>query len=375
LSFDPLDVSPASNVAPLHVVDPRDFGIGKLFDVIREAAVVADARTERIVLWNHAAQTIFGYDEAEALQLPLHALVPQSYRGKHRAGIARYASTGHGELIDKQTVLELPALKKDGSEIMIEFSLTPVDRAEGDHRYALAIIRDVTERVTLDRLKNDFVAMIAHDLRSPMSVIAGFAETLGKRWDRLPAEQRTLLLEGISRNVYSLDHLVEDVLQVARLESGQFSYEMEPFDLGALIERTAGETSESHSGQKIELDVPPSLPLARGDELRNWQILTNLLSNAFKFSASGRPVKVAVTVLADALKVEVIDRGVGIASEDVDRLFNKFSRVSQNGGKAGGTGLGLYICRLMVEAQGGSIGVASQPGEGSTFYYTIPRVP
>jgi PAS domain S-box-containing protein len=376
LSFDPLDVPPVSNEAKsLHVVDPRDFGIGKLFDVIREAAVVADARTERIVLWNHAAQAIFGYDEAEALQLPLHALVPQSHRDKHRAGIARYATTGHGELIDKQTVLELPALKKDGSEIMIEFSLTPVDRSEGDHRYALAIIRDVTERVTLDRLKNDFVAMVAHDLRSPMSVIAGFAETLDKRWDRLPAEQRTLLLEGISRNVYSLDHLVEDVLQVARLESGQFSYEMEPFDLGALIERTAGETSESNAGQKIELDVPPSLPLARGDELRNWQILTNLLSNAFKFSASGRPVKVTVTVLADALKVEVIDRGVGIAGDDVDRLFNKFSRVSQSGGKAGGTGLGLYICRLMVEAQGGSIGVASEPGEGSTFYYTIPRAP
>lgn len=376
MSFDPLDVPPVSNEAKsLHVVDPRDFGIGKLFDVIREAAVVADARTERIVLWNHAAQAIFGYDEAEALQLPLHALVPQSHRDKHRAGIARYATTGHGELIDKQTVLELPALKKDGSEIMIEFSLTPVDRSEGDHRYALAIIRDVTERVTLDRLKNDFVAMVAHDLRSPMSVIAGFAETLDKRWDRLPAEQRTLLLEGISRNVYSLDHLVEDVLQVARLESGQFSYEMEPFDLGALIERTAGETSESNAGQKIELDVPPSLPLARGDELRNWQILTNLLSNAFKFSASGRPVKVTVTVLADALKVEVIDRGVGIAGDDVDRLFNKFSRVSQSGGKAGGTGLGLYICRLMVEAQGGSIGVASEPGEGSTFYYTIPRAP
>ncbi|MEA2498726.1 MAG: hypothetical protein QOH26_1131 [Actinomycetota bacterium] len=355
----------------LRVVQPEDFGIGALFQIIREAVIVANAETERIVLWNGAASSIFGYSEEEALQLPLHALVPESLRDRHRLGIASYSATGHGDLIDRNTILELPALRKDGMEITIEFSLTPIENLNGQGRFALAIIRDVTERVQLDALRNDFVAMVAHDLRSPMSVIAGFAETLSKRWDRLEAEQRSMLLDGIARNVYSLDHLIEDVLQVARLESGQFSYEIEPFDLAALLRRTVAEITRPEGRPEIEVDAT-DLPLALGDELRNWQILNNLLSNALKFSPVESIVRVEAIQIDNELRISVIDQGVGVAESDVARLFGKFSRVSQGGGKASGTGLGLYICRLMVEAQAGSIGVTSEQGQGSTFFYTLP---
>lgn len=373
MSIDPIEVaSEPGPIAPSPKVDPAYFGIGKLFDVIREGVIVANAETERIVLWNPAATAVFGYSEEEAVGMPLHRLVPESLRDRHRAGIRRYAETGRGDLIGQRQVLELPALRKDGTEITIEFSLTPLESVKHESRFALAIIRDVTERIELEQLKNDFVAMVAHDLRSPMSVIAGFAETLNKRWDDLETAQRNMLLEGIARNVYSLDHLVEDVLHVARLESGHFSYDSEPFDLKALVQRTVAETPRSEGEPEIELQLEEGLPPAVGDELRNWQILNNLISNAFKFSSPGSPVLVTLSRSEDGLRVEIVDQGVGITEQDVKRLFNKFFRVSQGGGKAAGTGLGLYICRLMVEAQGGTIGVSSQPGKGSTFYYTIP---
>ncbi|MDQ3966020.1 MAG: PAS domain S-box protein, partial [Actinomycetota bacterium] len=128
---------------------PRDLEIGKLFERIRDAAIVADAKTQRIVLWNQAATNIFGYSTSEALGLRVEALVPEHLKDQHRAGIARYAETGHGPYIDSPRLLELPALRKGGEEIYIELSLSPiglVGDADGNERYVLAIVRDITKR-------------------------------------------------------------------------------------------------------------------------------------------------------------------------------------------------------------------------------------
>jgi PAS domain S-box-containing protein len=128
---------------------PEDLGIGKLFERIRDAVIVADAKTQRIVLWNLAAANIFGYSASEALELRIEALVPEPLKDQHRAGIARYAETGHGPYIDSHKLLELPALRKGGEEIWVELSLSPigpVDDAYGDGRFVLAIVRNVTER-------------------------------------------------------------------------------------------------------------------------------------------------------------------------------------------------------------------------------------
>lgn len=135
---------------------PEDFGIGRLFRDIRDAIIVGNARTERIVLWNPCAESIFGYTEEEALKLHLHDLVPENLRTMHRTGLARYQETGGGDLIDSGTPVELPGIHKDGHEVPIELTLTviPDTGVQGD-RYALAIVRDVTERKTaeLERLK------------------------------------------------------------------------------------------------------------------------------------------------------------------------------------------------------------------------------
>lgn len=227
----------------------------------------------------------------------------------------------------------------------------------------------------LDELKNEYVAMVAHDLRSPMASISGAAATLLHSGDRLGEEHRRGLLEMITRSTGRLSGLVEDVLQVARIESGQFSSEAAAFDLGDLVRRTASEVEVGGGGHpRITVDVAEGLPFALADEERVWQVATNLLTNALKFSADDTAVDARVDVAGDGLQVTVTDRGVGIDADDLHRLFEKFSRIrpAAGPGTSTGTGLGLYICRRIVEAQGGRIWARSRPGEGSTFAFTVP---
>jgi two-component system sensor kinase len=249
-----------------------------------------------------------------------------------------------------------------------------LDRSLVELRFALDREKEVAERLrTLDELKNEFVAMVAHDLRSPMTSISAAADMLENGWEGFGADDREMLLGIISRSTKGLSGLVEDVLQVARIESGQFSYELAPFDLGELVTRTVQEI-ELVGDKRVIVDLEDGLPNAFGDRERNWQVLTNLVSNAVKFSPDGALVRVAVAMKGRMLQVAVTDNGPGISSDDLPRLFQKFSRIRTGDvrGKIKGTGLGLYICQRIVEAQGGSIWAKSRLGEGSMFVYTVP---
>ncbi len=229
----------------------------------------------------------------------------------------------------------------------------------------------------LDQLKNDFVAMVAHDLKSPMTVIGGLADTMIARWDRIEDERKVEFLSLISRNIFKLADLVDDVLQVARIESNQITYEIAPFDLAELARRTAAESLPADSTREILVDAPDPLPHALADEQRVWQVLTNLYSNALKFSPDDQPVEVSISHEdEDVLRVSVRDHGGGIRPEEMPKLFQKFSRLTQTGAEVvKGTGLGLFICKRMIEEQGGRIWADSIVDEGSTFSFTLPVAP
>lgn len=247
----------------------------------------------------------------------------------------------------------------------------------GGALYTLARLHDEQETTArlreLDELKNEFVGVVAHDLRSPMTVIAGYVDTVLQRWDDLPDEMKRELLGVASKNTKRLSVLVEDVLQVARIESGDFPYEIAPFDLGALVVRTVDEMNAARDDRNVCADVPSGLPTALGDEDRQWRVLTNLISNAQKFSPPEYPIMVTVRPAGAHLEVRVSDRGPGIPEDDLPRLFGKFSRLAGPSTGEKGTGLGLYICRALVEAQGGTIGAESRVGAGTTLWYTVPQ--
>jgi len=227
----------------------------------------------------------------------------------------------------------------------------------------------------LDRLRNDFVAMVVHDIRTPNAVIAAFLDILRKDWDTLDSERIEELLDRAIANSTHVTRLVDDILTASRIESGDFTYDVRPFDLAEIIYRAVGTARAVNDAMRFEVSVPDGIPRALGDEARQLQILTNLLSNAAKFSARTSCVAVTARREGHHLRIDVRDEGLGISKVDQAKLFTRFSRIeSRIEPKIKGTGLGLYITKALVEGQGGTISVTSEPGVGSTFRYTVPVV-
>jgi PAS domain S-box-containing protein len=352
------------------VPSPSQFGIGKLWGTIREAIIVADARTEKIVLWNPAATAIFGYSDDEAVGLPLHTLVPERLRHAHREGLARYRDTGHGRYIDAATILSLPAIHRDGSELAIEMSLTPIEGPDERGKYALALIRDVTERKRLENARDDFVAMVAHDLKSPLTVIVGCLSAMDRQLRDHPDQRLKDVFSIMEQSAERANRLIEDLVKTARLEAGA-ELALKPFDLGSLVARVVKQHMVGHSSRQFSVRLPTSLPAALGDEPGTERVLENLLSNAVKFSAEGQSVEVEVELAGEMLVTSVQDHGRGINKDKLNTIFDKFSRSGRDP-RTPGTGLGLYIAKLFVESQGGRLSVASEEGSGATFTFTLP---
>jgi len=229
----------------------------------------------------------------------------------------------------------------------------------------------------LAQMKDDFIATVSHELRTPLFALQGFLDLLrkGKVHDE---ETRREFLETAAQNAQRLARLVNDLLDITRLESGQIRLEQEPIELGGLI----AETLDSLASLAAEKEISFTWSLAEpgiaivADRSKLRQVLVNLIGNAVKFSPPHQTVTVTASRTDDKVKVSVIDQGPGIAPQDIPYLFNKFFQAEKPLTRsAGGVGLGLYISKQIVEAHGGKIGVESQLGAGSTFYFTIPIAP
>jgi PAS domain S-box-containing protein len=222
----------------------------------------------------------------------------------------------------------------------------------------------------LGALKNELLALITHDMRTPLTVIAGFAEQLENRWSELSDVEKLESVDTILRNSRSLSRLAEEGLEIARVESGELAYELRPVALEDEVNRTVADLATADA-ERIRVSAEAGLPLVRCDPDRHWQILMNLLSNALKFSPPESPVEVKLSRRESVVQVAVRDHGPGIEPRDLPKLFQKFSRVGTKR-LALGNGLGLYVSKAMIEAQGGQVWVQSYLGRGSTFVYTLP---
>jgi PAS domain S-box-containing protein len=232
--------------------------------------------------------------------------------------------------------------------------------------------RTIGQLEQVDRLEKEFLALITHDMRTPLAVIAGLASNLRDKWDELPDAERLEELDAILRNGRSLTRLVEQDLELALVDAGQLSCEIAPFDVASDLNRIATDFARV-AGATLSVQIERPLPLVDGDAQRNAQVLANLLSNAVKFAPQGSLTEVHACRHEAMVHVSVRDYGRGLSRAEARKLFRKFSRLGSNGHpRPPGSGLGLYLSKAMVEAQGGRIWVDSTPGEGSTFTYTLP---
>ncbi|GEM_PF-2563821 len=284
--------------------------------------------------------------------------------------------------------LEKRYLRKDGRIVWASLMVYLIRSRENKPSQVLAIIEDISDRKRLeealrqqynklkelDQLKSEFVNAVSHDLRTPLTAIFGYAEFLEDEiaGPLIPA-QREFVLQ-IQKNGRRLERLLNDLLDFARFEAGTFKLNPESFDFGARIRdvvdslRPQVETGKLH----LELALPDGPILTHLDPERIERVFFNLLSNAVKFTPEGGTIRVTADIREGQLHCAVTDTGSGIAPEDLPKLFRRFSQLEQGKRKKGGTGLGLSISKAIIEAHGGTIGVFSELGAGSTFWFRIP---
>jgi two-component system sensor histidine kinase KdpD len=243
---------------------------------------------------------------------------------------------------------------------------------------ALAIERENLSRqaeqarfeVEAERLRNILLSSVSHDLRTPLTVIAGSASTLLEGEEGLDAQTKRELTQSIFEEAKRLDRLVHNLLEMSRLESGEVALHKDWQVLEEVLGCALGQLETQLKGRPVEIHLPPDLPLVRMDALLMERVFVNLLENAIKYTPPQSPVEIVASRQAQDLLIEVADRGPGLPEGEEDKVFEKFYQAAPGGGRGGG--LGLAICRSIVEAHGGGIGAANRPGGGAIFRVSIP---
>jgi signal transduction histidine kinase len=244
---------------------------------------------------------------------------------------------------------------------------------EGPILGRIFVLRDVTRETEAERMRSALLATVSHELRSPLTAISGYTDTLlqdGPWDDRTQRE----FLEVIALSASRLSGLVDNLLDAATLDAGVLSLQREPVRVERIAERVLAQRRLLATNWTLHLETRPGLPLADADPIRVEQVLANLVDNAIKYSPKGGPIRVRLWPTAAGVGVSVTDRGNGIPSEAIDHLFERFYRVDGAAAGTKGAGLGLFICKSLVEAHGGRISVESTPGVGSTFTFTLPAL-
>jgi PAS domain S-box-containing protein len=250
--------------------------------------------------------------------------------------------------------------------------LTQRKRAEDALRGVLERERDAAARMReLDDARRELVAIVAHDVRAPVNVLGGLVELLREDWPSMTDADRDDLLRRIGARARSVGALVDDVLDVVRMESGEFAVDLHATDVVAAVRRAVDDLGEEAA--RVELRVDDGAPaMVWADEQRVWQVVMNLLTNALRFSDPDQPVSLHVRGRAGELLVTVEDHGPGVPEVQRASIFDRFSRAPTADGRRSGSGLGLYICRRIVEALDGAIWVDAAPGGGAAFSFTLP---
>ncbi|MBI5549692.1 MAG: PAS domain-containing protein [Deltaproteobacteria bacterium] len=329
--------------------------------------VITIAASGRVTLANGAARSLLGLSEPPAT---LEDTGCWEIRSKEDGPLPESERPGlrvlRGERLWAQ---EYTLHRSDDTRRAVMISGGSVRDEAGAVREAVLVFHDVTQLRDLERLREEYLALTSHDLRSPLASISLATQGLRRRLSP-PAPETGYLLARIESNAQRMDAMLQDLLETARLESGSFSLQKRPIDLFALIRGVV----ERMAVERVELKLCPQPCLVDADPERLERVVVNLLSNALKYSTPPSVVVVEVRPDRRHAVLSVTDHGVGIPKDQLAHLFHRFFR-ARTGKKLEGLGLGLHIARLVVEAHGGRIWVRSEEGRGSTFYISLPSWP
>ncbi|HEX3146063.1 MAG TPA: PAS domain S-box protein, partial [Pyrinomonadaceae bacterium] len=354
-----------------------------------EDAIVSKSLDGIITSWNHAAERMFGWTSEEAVGKSIVMIIPPEMRDEETMILSRLRQ---GQRIEH---FETIRCAKDGRRLNISLSISPVRNRDGQIIGASKIARDITERVRIEeekasllvseraareraeaasRAKDEFVAMISHEIRSPLNAILGWSQML--RQGTLDKTATTNALESIERNARAQAQLVSDLLDISRVITGKLRINARPVDITNSLEsalesiRPAAEAKQIH----VEVQREPYATVVTGDADRLQQVFWNLLSNAVKFTPRGGQVEVKVARVDSQLEIKFSDTGAGISKEFLPYIFDRFTQADTTSARShAGLGLGLAIVRHIIELHGGTVSAESQGvGKGAAFRITLP---
>lgn len=350
-------------------------------DATNDAILMIDERRRTMII-NRRARFFFGLSERDMLSKDfeqLSALFTRIFEEPQRfkTWLSQLLYSSSDRAVEEFRII------RPESRLLQCFS-APVMDVHDRYLGRILVFRDITREREVERMKSDFVSIVSHELRTPLTSIQGALQLVlgqprtGKTGlgEGMPPRARDLLSISLA-NSERLIRLINDILDVAKIEQGRIQLRREPLNPEELCRNAAAEMSAfaNNRGISIEMDLPPWLPRVNADRDRSVQVLVNLLSNAIKFSPSGQRVALSVRYEGAMVCFTVQDWGRGIAPEDQQRLFQKFSQIDSSATRdVGGTGLGLAISRALVEEQGGRIWLESTPGQGSIFRFTLPAL-
>ncbi len=328
---------------------------------------------QRIQVFNRALSRLTGWDASEAL-------------GRHHDEVIRWAHLEtNRDLSDavaggwplpaaRPVYVEGDLRRKNGGTVSVGLIYAPLFGQDRRLVNIIANVRDITRFREADEIKSTFVSVVSHELKTPVALIQGYAETLLRKDARWDPRTRQESLEVILEEADRLHHLIDNLLDASRLEAGKLPLEEEPVAVDALAERVAERFRTQTDAHQIDVKFPSDFPVVAGDPARLEQVLNNLLSNAIKYSPKGGRIRLAGRATDERIIITVTDEGVGIPFEEQPHIFESFFRGSREyQQQTSGAGLGLYLAKAIVEAHGGQIWVESDPGEGAAFSFDLPR--
>jgi two-component system phosphate regulon sensor histidine kinase PhoR len=338
--------------------DDRDL-LGRILESMREGVLVMDGE-HRILLANPSLREMLLFDS--------------DVTGRSTIEVIRNA--------ELQSMVEKALVTSDPLSGEIEVGgikprrlLVYAARLSGEPRALVLVLFDVTEMRRLETVRRDFVANVSHELRTPVASVRSAAETLRMAMDNDPTAA-TQFIDIIERNGRRLGELINDLLDLSRIEAKEYRLRVESFDLRQLCDKTVAVFAEraTRKGIRLTVDIPDGFPAVAVDASAIDRILTNLVDNALKYCPDGSSVWVSARHAEPKIQVSVSDSGPGIDAKHLPRLFERFYRVDNGRSRdMGGTGLGLSIVKHLVEATGGEVSVESLPGKGTTFAFTLSR--
>jgi PAS domain S-box-containing protein len=313
-----------------------------------------------VTSWNQGAERLYGYTAEEMIGQSIALIFPPERIDELRDFMERLS---RGERISHHDAVRIA---KDGRQIDISVSVSPIADAAGRIVGAATIAQDISQRKRTEAAQRDFLAMVSHDLRSPLTIIRASAQLLQRR-----GEYREATVETILAYADRMARLIDDLTDVVRLEEGHLPLQRERLDLVGLA-RDAAAATEQSAPHKVRVDAADEPIYGAWDRVRIGQVVENLLGNALKHGGEEGEVVVRIDQRADEALISVQDFGPGIDPDHMPRLFDRFYRANT---QSSGLGLGLYISRILVEAHGGRIWAESRPGQGSTFTVALPLQP